>query len=161
MVASAWRAMDYLEQACGTIRGVKLIGGLAVFVLLAGCSSAGTAASTFTTDTALPSIATATTDTPTDAPTAEAEVIYSVHSDGGFGQITYQTGSGQQQETAVTGTDWAKTLPAAGLTVPIVLAQNKGSGTITCSITYSDGTPTVTQTSSGPYSIVTCAGAVG
>lgn len=82
-------------------------------------------------------------------------VVYAVTGDSGV-NVTYQTQSGvtQQQDAAAPWTD-AETMDAGG--IPIVSAQNTGSGTVTCSITV-NGVLVASNEAVGDYAIASCNG---
>lgn len=86
-------------------------------------------------------------------------ITYTVTSDGGINNVTYSTGGGsQQQDTDVSGNTWTKNIPG-GVDIPILLAQNAGGGTISCTITDKDSGEQVDhQTSHGQYAVVSCSG---
>jgi hypothetical protein len=91
----------------------------------------------------------------------ETGIVYSVTSQGGIQSVTFATANfNQQQDTEVSGTSWTVKIPDAGVSVASVLAQNGGSGPITCSITE-DGQQLTSQTSNGLYAVVTCTAAIG
>jgi hypothetical protein len=69
--------------------------------------------------------------------------------------ITYGLGADQSQEQGAK-VPWKKTLTSKeDFLIPTVVAQNKGSGTITCRITV-DGKLAKENKSKGQYAVVTC-----
>jgi hypothetical protein len=88
-------------------------------------------------------------------PTA-AGIIYTVTSDGGISSVTYTTaGNGQGQDTNVPGTTWRLKIANQNIFAAVLIAQNAGDGTITCTITV-DGKQVAKQSSHGAYAVVTC-----
>lgn len=99
-----------------------------------------------------------------DAPTTTADpygplhVVYSVSDAASASTITYSTnGMGRSSQANGVGLPWSKALDIDrdGLNSYSLIAQNSGSGTITCSISI-DGRVVDTESSSGPYAVVTC-----
>lgn len=91
------------------------------------------------------------------AATKEKQITYTVTADSGKASITYSSdGSGSTQQENATSLPWTyKTTLKPGFNVLTVIAQNSGSGKITCTISV-DGKEVKTATSSGEYSIATC-----
>lgn len=85
-------------------------------------------------------------------------VVYEVDGSG-TALVTYSTPSGQEQDN---GADlpWTKKFKAKGGEFLSVSAQNKGGGTITCTITV-DGKTIKRARSKGAYAIASCDGMIG
>jgi len=71
--------------------------------------------------------------------------------------VTWSTQQGQQQDTEAS-LPWSRIFTTgSGFQSFVVLAQNSGSGYISCKITV-DGKVIASQTSTGQYATVTCTG---
>lgn len=71
--------------------------------------------------------------------------------------MTYNNGINQAQENSTTA-PWVRDYTTNSSMTVVLLAQNQapgGGSTITCSI-YVNGKLNVTNTSTGPYAVVTC-----
>jgi len=88
-------------------------------------------------------------------------VTYEVIGSGGAGSamITYTTPSGQEQDSSAD-LPWRKTFKSDAGEFLSVSAQNKGGGTITCTITV-DGKTIKRARSKGAYAIASCDGMIG
>ena len=73
--------------------------------------------------------------------------------------VTYSTPSGQEQDSSAD-LPWTKKFKAKGGEFLSVSAQNKGGGTITCTITV-DGKTIKRARSKGAYAIASCDGMIG
>lgn len=86
------------------------------------------------------------------------EITYSVTTTGpGILSVTYMKPNFNiAQETNVKGKKWSKTIQDDGSSIGINMnAQNKGGGTITCTISRG-GQVIAENSSSGEYAVVTC-----
>lgn len=110
----------------------------------------------------------ASIDTPSlsasDLASLNPMIVYSLTGTATTADITIQTGSGGQSQQQGVDIPLTNQNGTQGLTFTAsigqflyISAQNKGDGTLTCTIT-SDGIVVATNTSSGEYAIVTCEG---
>jgi hypothetical protein len=98
----------------------------------------------------------ATSPTPPAPKPAPDYLLYKVVSDGGISSVDWTTANfGNEQDTDVAGNTWSKKISPDDVDIPVLEAQNAGSGNITCYI-IRDGSVVVKQTSHGEYAVVTC-----
>ena len=127
------------------MRNKTLIAGLAAAATIAlACSSGGT-------DTAGPGAQ--DTDGAGDK-SAKKTIVLEV-SGAKKADITYGLNSDQSQDNGAK-VPWKKSLSSGeAMVIATVVAQNKGSGSISCKITV-DGKVVKENTSKGEYAVVTC-----
>ena len=96
------------------------------------------------------------------APTASTIAITYEVTGKTAGNITYTTdGAGSQEQQSGVKLPWRKTVNVpGGFAFVSVLAQNGGSGQISCKITDGSGKVIKEATSSGTYAIASCSGTV-
>lgn len=71
--------------------------------------------------------------------------------------VTFQTSTGQQQQTVATG--WRHTETLDGASAAVLVAQARLGGTITCTITdQTTNALLASNTSTGAHAVVTCHG---
>lgn len=86
------------------------------------------------------------------------EVVYRVDGSGSAVSVTYSTnGTGASSQANGESLPWSKTesIEDNVLNVYSLIAQNEGSGEISCSISV-DGEQVAAETSTGPYAVVMC-----
>jgi hypothetical protein len=85
---------------------------------------------------------------------SSSEVVYSVTGDSVASEITYGTSDGPLRESSVS-LPWQTTVVTGA--VATVIAQGDGrSHSLSCIITSAGGVLLATQTSVGPFAVVTC-----
>lgn len=96
------------------------------------------------------------------APTTQTTAITYEVTGKTAGNITYTTdGAGSQEQQSTVKLPWRKTINVpAGFAFVSLLAQNGGSGQITCRITDNSGKVIKEATSNGAYAIASCSGSV-
>ena len=141
-----------------------IVGAAVLLVLIISISTSGGGTSTPTASSGASPAASSSAAAPaaaaeTTATSAAATgVVYTVSGSGKANNISYGEATKGISQANGERLPWTKSTAATeGFAIYSLVAQNNGSGEITCSITV-DGKEIATNTSSGQYAVVTCTG---